>query len=132
MVLLCSACKFRARDDGSCKNQDCEKFRSSRSGAHWLSKRFHETLGESAGCRVGAYVHGGFALTLLHRHDIRVGIASGMVLKHFVQNRARRLELLAMLFPCYWRWSTQLIVRAVVAQINEFLKAEPLARANML
>ena len=47
--------------------------------------------------RIGVYVVGGSALTLLHRHDIRVGIASGMFLKTFVLDRSKRIELLTML-----------------------------------
>ena len=53
------------------------------------------------------YVVGGSALTLLRRHDIRVGIASGMFLKTFVPDRSRRIEMLMMLYPAYWRWSTR-------------------------
>ena len=53
------------------------------------------------------YVVGGSALTLLHRHDIRVGIAAGMFLKTFVSDRSRRIEMLTMLYPAYWRWSTR-------------------------
>ena len=59
------------------------------------------------------YVVGGSALTLLHRHDIRVGIASGMFLKTFVPERSRRIEMLAMLYPAYWRWSTRDLVIAM-------------------
>ena len=59
------------------------------------------------------YVVGGSALTLLHRHDIRVGIASGMFLKTFVPDRSRRIEMLMMLYPAYWRWSTRDLVIAM-------------------
>ena len=50
---------------------------------------------------------------MLHRHDIRVGIASGMFLKTFVPDRSRRIECLAMLHPAYWRWSTRDLVIAM-------------------
>ena len=56
--------------------------------------------------RLGAFMVGGFASTLLHRHDIRVGIASGMFLKPVVPETAVRLELLMVLYPCYWKWSS--------------------------
>ena len=62
---------------------------------------------------VGAYVAGGSALSLLHRHDIRVAIACGMVLKTFVPDRSRRIELLAMVYPAYWRWSTRGLITAM-------------------
>ena len=50
---------------------------------------------------------------MMHRHDIRVGIASSMCLKHFVPDRARRIEMMAMLYPAYWRWSACVIVIAM-------------------
>ena len=59
------------------------------------------------------YVVGGSALTLLHRHDIRVGIASGMFLKSCVLDRSRRIEMLTMLYLAYWRWSTRDLVIAM-------------------
>ena len=46
-------------------------------------------------------------------HDIRVGIASGMFLKTFVPDRSRRIEMLMMLYPAYWRWSTRDLVIAM-------------------
>ena len=58
-------------------------------------------------CIRDRFIVGGFASALLHRHDIRVGIASGMILKTFVPDRSRRIEMLAMLYPAYWRWSTR-------------------------
>ena len=56
-----------------------------------------------ASVMMGAFVAGGFALTLLHRHDIRVGIASGMYLQHFVREAAKRIEFfLSVVYLCYW------------------------------
>ena len=48
MVLLCKACRFRARGDGSCKNERCKEFRPRRSGAHWLAKRTLATESKDA------------------------------------------------------------------------------------
>ena len=61
--------------------------------------------------RIGAFIVGCFSLTLLHRHDIRVGIASGMFLKRVVPDTAKRLELLMCLRTCYWKWSTAAVLR---------------------
>ena len=62
---------------------------------------------------VGAYVVGGSALSLLHRHDIRVAIACGMVLRTFVPDRSRCIELLAMVYPAYRRWPTRSPITAM-------------------
>ena len=46
---------------------------------------------------VGQWLDGGFVLTLLHRHDIRVIIASGMYIRsRWRVSRAMRLELLCV------------------------------------
>ena len=111
MPRKCSECNARTqRADGTCKTAGCPKFRCAQVGCHWgwrgpgkLARRW---LGEAAD-RAGVYVVGGSALTLLHRHDIRVGIASGMFLKTFVPDRSRRIEMLMILYPAYWRWSTR-------------------------
>jgi hypothetical protein len=131
MVLWCEICKARARDDRSCKTPTCEKFRVPLRGKHWSSGRLQRAVGGISD-RIGAFVTGGFALTLLHRHDIRVGIASGMYLRHFVRDAARRMELLAVLYCCYWRWSTKSILLALVPHMDELLRAEPLRRAEIL
>ena len=82
--------------------------------------------------RLGAFMVGGFASTLLHRHDIRVGIASGMFLKVVVPDTAKRLELLMALYPCYWKWSTAAVLRHLTLHMGEFLGAEAEGRAHIL
>ena len=123
MPRKCSECKKRPRDDGSCRTAGCPRFRCDRravtAGRCWGQWRRERLLGRAAD-RVGVYVVGGSALTLLHRHDIRVGIACGMILKTFVPDRSRRIEMLAMLYPAYWRWSTRELVIAMHEHREEF------------
>ena len=80
---------------------------------------------------MGAFVAGGFILTLNHRHDIRVAIASGMFLKTFLLNTPLRLEVLFLISPCYWKWSTGMLLGSVVARYFEWATADPVARADM-
>ena len=82
--------------------------------------------------RLGAFVVGGFACTLLHRDDIRVGIASGMFLKLVVLETVKRLELLMSLYPCYWKWSTASVFRPQTPHMDELLGAEAEGRARIL
>ena len=97
----------------------------------WQTHRLHTALGSTA-AYVGSYVVGGVAVSLQHRHDIRVGIASGMLLRSLVPDVATRLALLAAVFPSYWGWSTSMVLEAICARMNEFLRAQPLARAEFL
>ena len=83
--------------------------------------RMQRALG-NLGERVGAYFLGGFALTLRHRHDIRVGIASGMFLKAMIQDVPTRLEILAVLYLCRWRWPTKVLLETVAARMGEYLR----------
>ena len=130
--LKCGVCRQRARADGSCKNEKCTKFRTKQTNvARWQAHHLQTTLGSTAD-HVGAYVAGGFAVSLQHRHDIRVGIASGMLLRSLVPDVATRLALLAAVFPSYWGWSTSMVLEAICARMNEFLRAQPLARAELL
>ena len=85
---------------------------------HWKHKRQAKALGEDVASRLGAFIVGGFASTLLHRHDIRVGIASGMFLKPIVPETAKRLELLMALYPCYWKWSTAAVLRHLTPHMD--------------
>ena len=81
---------------------------------------------------VNAWIDGGFILTLLHRHDIRVGIASAMYIRsHWCVSRALRLELLCVLHLCYWRWSTKMLLEAMEQRVEEYSQAQPLARAQI-
>ena len=73
----------------------------------------------------------GVVLTLLHRHDIRVIIASGMYIRsRWRVSRAMRLELLCVLHLCYWRWSTKLLLEEMEHRVQEYTVAQPLARAE--
>ena len=75
---------------------------------------------------------GGVVLTLLHRHDIRVIIASGMYIrKCWGPTRVMRLELLCVLHLCYWRWSTKLLLEEMEHRVQEYTVAQPLARAKI-
>ena len=83
-------------------------------------------------CAVSAWVDGGFILHLLHRHDIRVGIASGMYIRsHWCVPVALRLELLCVLHLCYWRWSTKVLLQEMEQRIDEYAAAQPLARGSI-
>ena len=102
MVLSCSTCAQRARADGSCKNADCPQFIESRTGAHWKLKRLQSALGDVANC-FGDFVQGGCVASLRHRHDVRMGIASVMHLREHIASATLRLEVLCVLFLCYWK-----------------------------
>ena len=131
----CEDCNQVARRDGSCKTEGCSCFRASLSGVHWQQKKqakaVGEVLGEPLASRLGAFIVGGFASTLLHRHDIRVGIASGMVLKLVVPEAAKRVELLMALYPCYWKWSTAAVLRHLTSRMDKLLGASAKERARM-
>ena len=135
MVRQCAVCKQRARDnDASCKNAVCSAYRPDQRGDHWLHKRKDAFLGPAT-AKLGAFVAGGFAFTLLHRHDIRTGIASGMCLKHFVCDASARLEILAVVYLCYWRWSARSVLRFItqpLARMEELLHADSNRRADIL
>ena len=134
MPSRCALCSSRLRKDGTCSSQTCKLFRKPERGSHWRQTRFHQAqnggLGQLAG-HVGAFVAGGFILTLNHRHDIRVAIASGMFLKTFLLNTPLRLEVLFLISPCYWKWSTGMLLGSVVARYFEWATADPVARADM-
>ena len=81
---------------------------------------------------VNAWVDGGFILTLLHRHDIRVGIASSMYIRsRWSVSLALRLEVLCVLHLCYWRWSTKRLLEAMEPRMEEYSRAQPLARGQI-
>ena len=90
MVLSCHTCHKRARADGTCKNAACPQFSTSRTGEHWKLKRLQSALGDVAKC-FGAFVQGGCVASLRHRHDIRMGIASGMHLREHITSATLRL-----------------------------------------
>ena len=113
---------------GSCENPLC----AHNAGEHGLLARLRPVLGPAAD-KVGAYIVGGFALTVEHRHDIRVGVASGEYLKRRgCVSTAARLELLAVLYLCYWRWSTSSLLGHLEAEMPRFERADSAGRAEML
>jgi hypothetical protein len=128
----CKKCNEVARYDGSCKTEDCLCFRACLSGCHWKRKTKSNALGKDVASRLGTFIVGGFASTLLHRHDIRVGIASGMFLKPVVPETAKRLELLMCLYPCYWKWSTAAVLRHLTPCMDRLSGATAEERARIL
>ena len=133
MVLRCKQCKNRSdRLDGTCSTRACPRYRAPRRGWRGGTKtELKHALGPLRKA-VGAWLDGGFVLTLLHRHDIRVIIASGMYIrKCWGVSRVMRLELLCVLHLCYWRWSTKLLLEEMEHRVPEYSLAEPLARAEI-
>ncbi|CAK0841170.1 unnamed protein product [Prorocentrum cordatum] len=133
MVLRCKTCHQRARDhDGSCKNSKCAQYRAPLKGQHWKVARVSDILGKPTE-KIGAYVAGGFILTLLHRHDIRVGVASGEYLRAAASGAtAVRLELLAVVYLCYWRWSASSLLGYLSKALSRFERADSADRAEIL
>ena len=134
MALRCLVCKERtSRQDGTCSHKPCSRYRAARRG--WrggVNSELKYTLGPLRKA-VGQWLDGGVVLTLLHRHDIRVIIASGMYIrKCWGPTRVMRLELLCVLHLCYWRWSTKLLLEAMEHRVHEYSVAQPLARAQII
>ena len=133
MVLRCKKCKNRTdRLDGTCSTRACPRYRAPRRG--WrggTNAELKHALGPLRKA-VGAWLDGGFVLTLLHRHDIRVIIASGMYIrKCWGVSRVMRLEILCVLHLCYWRWSTKLLLEEMEHRLQEYWVAQPLVRAKI-
>ena len=131
MVFACSTCKQRARADGSCKNAACADFSENRRrGAHWKLKRLQSALGDVATC-FGDFVQGGRVASLAHRHDVRVGIASGMYLRELIPSASLRVEVLSVVFLCYWKWAVASILQSLTRNIEELLGADAVGRASL-
>ena len=130
MVLSCHTCHKRARADGACKNAACPKFIESRTGEHWKRKRLQSALGDVAKC-FGAFVQGGCVASLRHRHDVRMGIASGMHLREHIASATLRLEVLCVLFLCYWKWPAACILTNLMRHVEELLGADAQGRAAL-
>ena len=82
--------------------------------------------------RMDAFFDGGCILTLLHRHDVRVGIATGMYIRrHWSVSASLRLEILCVLHLCYWRWSTKMLLEEMEQRVDEYAVVQPLAREQM-
>ena len=73
--------------------------------------------------RVGSYIAGGYALTLHHRHDIRVGAASAMFLTASGVSAILRLEILTFLYPLYWRWPTKVVLQQLFEHLPKLTAA---------
>ena len=130
MVLSCHTCHKRARADGTCKNAACPQFSTSRTGEHWKLKRLQSALGDVAKC-FGAFVQGGCVASLRHRHDIRMGIASGMHLREHITSATLRLEVLCVLYLCYWKWAAACILETLMRHVGELLGADPKGRVAL-
>ena len=124
---MCSGCGQRPREDGSCRNDECSQFavRCDGRGAHWKIKRLQVALGGTPrGCfaatrLVGDYTQSGLAASLLHRHDVREGVASGMFLRERITDTSLRLEVLCLVFLCYRKWrGAASIVRLVISKLD--------------
>ena len=104
--------------------------------ASWEAQAAYHVLGHVLGTawdKVGAYIVGGFALTLLHRHDIRVGAASGEYLRSAAPGATPvRLEILAVVFLCHWRRSTSSLRRSLARSLPRFQRADSAERADRL
>ncbi len=132
MAFTCAVCRFRARRDGSRKNKDCARHRAARPpGGHWELKRLRRELGEVAD-RFGDFVHGACVASLSHRHDVRMGIASGMHLReHIVSSATLRLEVLCVTHLCYWKWPAATFLRRLLRRAGELLGADAQGRASL-
>ena len=134
MVRRCPECKMRThRDDGSCNTKDCGYYRNPRRGGPGLNHELKSTLGKDLTCHVADWVGGGFILSSLHRHDIRVGIASGMYIRQQWPMIATplRLEILCVLSLCGWRWTTKKLLELLEPRVLEYARSQPLARAQI-
>ena len=68
---------------------------------------------------VGDYTQSGLAASLLHRHDVREGVASGMFLRERITDTSLRLEVLCLVFLCYRKWrGAGSIVRLVISKLD--------------
>ena len=93
-------------------------------GAHWKIKGLQDALGGKprgrfAATCLGDYIQGGLAASLLHRHDVRVGVAAGMFLRERITDTSLRLEVLCLVFLCYRKWwGAASIVRLVLSKLD--------------
>eukprot|EP00959_Pyramimonas_sp_CCMP1952_P414011 8674106-Pyramimonas_sp.AAC.1 len=59
-----------------------------------------------------------------------MGIAAGMVLReHFAASGALRLEILCVVFPCYWRRPVARVLNHLLRRKGELLVADAQGRA---
>ena len=134
MVFNCSVCKQRSRGDGSCKNGECSQCATPPcgKGKHWKIKRLQLALGnQDAATCLGDFIQGGLAASLLHRHDVRVGIASGIFLRERITDVSLRLEVLCLPFLCYWKWPSASILKSVASTLESLLASDAEGRASL-
>ena len=134
MGFICSVCKQRSRGDGSCKNGECSQYAPLRcgKGKHWQIKRLQSALGnQDAATCLGDFIQGGLAASLLHRHDVRVGIASGIFLRERITDVSLRLEVLCLPFLCYWKWPSASILKSVASTLESLLASDAEGRASL-
>ena len=93
-------------------------------------KRLQGALGDSAS-RFGSFVAGSGAASLRHRHDVRMGIASGMFLKEHIASAATRIEILCVVYICYWKWSAKAFLDGLMKRIAEMESAGASRRAEI-
>ncbi len=117
-----------AREDGTCNNKDCAGYSAPGSGEHSKLERLRRELGEVAD-RFGDFVHGACVASLSHRHDVRMGIASGMLLRGRIASAAVRLEVLCVAYLCYWKWRAAGFLQRLLHREDEFLRADAQGRA---
>ncbi len=81
--------------------------------------------------RFGDFVHGARVASLSHRHDVRVGIASGMHLRERVANAPLRLEVLSVVYLCYWKWPAAGFLKRLLRRVDDLLGANAQGRARL-
>ena len=96
-----------------------------------MNHELKSTLGKDLTRCVSGWVGGGFILSSLHRHDIRVGIASGMYIRQQwpIVAAPLRLEILCVLSLSNWRWTTKKLLELLEPRVLEYARSQPLARA---
>ncbi len=117
-----------AREDGTCNNKDCAGYSAPGSGEHSKLERLRRELVEVAD-RFGDFVHGACVASLSHRHDVRMGIASEMLLRGRIASAAVRLEVPCVAYLCYWKWRAAGFLQRLLHREDEFLRADAQGRA---
>ncbi len=130
MPFRCADCRFRSRADGTCKNQSCARYVAPRQDERWKRRRLKWAFGEVA-VNLGDFVHGARVASLNHRHDIRMGIASGMLLRERIADAPLRMEVLCVAFLLYWKWPAAGFLRCLLRRAEAFLEADAQGRASL-
>ena len=101
-----------------------------RPGGHWRSKQLQAIIGPPGRC-FGAFVCGGVVASLRHRHDVRAGIAASMYLRSALPEAKLRIEVLCVVYLCYWKWSARAFLNALVTRLGELRAADSPRRAEL-